>query len=105
MNPKRENNGRQAKSSTPVVRANLRVVRAVSWADIDDSTIADLVRLATGYGSAIMFAVTSDGGAFSICVLDNQNKIKEYPHSAEEVQNVHTWLRDEYYGAGGKPAA
>lgn len=105
MNPKREGNGRQSKTGGPVVRNNLRVVRAVSYADIDDSTIADVVRLVAGYGAAIMFGVTSDQGAFSLCVLDNENKIKEYPHTVEDFENVCHWLRDEYFGSGGKPAA
>jgi len=105
MNPKRETNGRTNKANTPTVRANLRMVRTVSWADIGDGTIADMVRLATQFGAAVMFGVTSDQGAFSICVLDNQNKIKEYPHDGDGVEAVLRWLRDEYFGAGGKPVA
>ncbi len=105
MNPKREGNGRTSKTNGPVVRPNLRMVRSVSWADIDDSVIAELVRLVTSQGAAVMFGVTSDQGAYSLCVLDNDNKIKEYPHSAEDVENILTWLRDDYFGVGGKPAA
>jgi len=105
MNPRRESNGKSTKANSPVVRANLRMVRTVSWNDLADSTIADMVRLVAGYGAAIMFGVTSDQGAFSICVLDNTNKIKEYPHDADGVEAVLIWLRDEYFGAGGKPAA
>jgi len=105
MNPKRESNGRSAKANNPTVRANLRMVRTVSWLDIGDSTIADMVRLVTKYGAAVMFGVTSDQGAFSICVLDNDNKIKEYPHDGDAVEAVHRWLRDEYFGDGGKPSA
>jgi hypothetical protein len=105
MNPKRENSGRTTKGSNPVVRPNLRMVRSVSWADIGDSTIADMVRLVTKYGAAIMFGVTSDQGAYSICVLDNDNKIKEYPHDGDAVEAVQRWLRDEYFGDGGKPSA
>ena len=105
MNPKREGNGRSTKGNAPVVRANLRMVRTVSWDDIGDSTIADMVRLATKYGAAVMFGVTSDQGAYSICVLDNTNKIKEYPHDGDGVEAVQRWLRDEYFGDGGIPSA
>jgi hypothetical protein len=81
------------------------MVRTVSWADIDASTIADMVRLCTKYGAAIMFGCTSDGGALSLCILDNTNKVKEYPRDETDVHNVFTWLRDEYFADGGKPAA
>jgi hypothetical protein len=64
-----------------------------------------MVRLVTSFGAAIMFGLTSDQGAFSICVLDSDNKIKEYPHDGDGVEAVQIWLRDEYFGAGGKPAA
>ncbi len=105
MNPRRESNAKTNGKPSPSVRANLRVVRAVSYADLDDSTIVDMVRLVTGYGAALMLAVTSDGGSFSVCVLDNTNKIKEYPHTKEEVELLYQWLRDDYFGDGGKPVA
>jgi len=105
MNPKREDNGRRKPNQAPVVRANVRLVRSVSWGDVDSDSIADIVRLVTRYGGAVMFGRTSDGGALSLCVLDNENKIKEYPHDADDVHNIFTWLRDEYFAEGGKPAA
>lgn len=104
MNPGREGNGRKGKAGTPAVRNNLRVVRSVSWSDIPASTISELVGLVTKYGAAIMFGCTSDGGAYSLCILDNQNKVKEYPRDEQDVHNILTWLRDEYFGDGGKPA-
>lgn len=97
MNPKREATGRNGRSNSPVVRANLRVVNSVSWRDIAPQLIADLVRIVTSNGAAIMFGVTSDNGAFSICVLDNQNKIKEYPRDDTEVLGILTWLQNEYF--------
>ena len=105
MNPKREDNGRRKTNTTPVVRANMRVVRAVSWIDIDSDSIVDIVCLVTKHGGAVMFGRTSDGGALSLCVLDNENKIKEYPHDLDDVHNFFTWLRDEYFADGGKPVA
>ena len=104
MNPKREGNGRQNRNANPAVRANLRVLVSRSWADIDPSTVHDLVRLVTSHGAAIMFGLTSDQGAYSVLVLDNQNKIKEYPHDMQDVENLYSWLRDEYFAEGGKPS-
>lgn len=105
MNPKRESNGRKIGGASPQVRSNLRVVRAVRWSDIPSDTIAAIVELVTSFGAAVMFGVTSDKGAYSLLILDNDNKIKEYPHDETDVHNLLTWLRDEYFGAGGKPAS
>jgi hypothetical protein len=45
-----------------------------------------------------MFGRVSDGGALSVCILDRDEKIKEYPRTADEVQKLLTWLKDDYYG-------
>jgi hypothetical protein len=61
--------------------------------------VHDMVRIVTAQGAAVMFGVTSDGGALSICILDDQNKIKEYPRDEAEVGSLLTWLKDEYFPA------
>lgn len=98
MNPRREGNAGKSKTSSPVVRPNLRVVASISWDDIAPQLIAELVRLCTKHGAAVMFGRTSDGGALSLCILDNQNKVKEYPRDSTDVNNIYTWLRDVYFG-------
>lgn len=98
MNPARENRNAKAKGIGPAVRPNLRLVNSVSWNDIAPRLVYELVKLVAGHGSAIMFGRTSDGGALSICVLDNQNKIKEYPRDEADVDAIFVWLRDVYYG-------
>jgi|SRR5215469_16481603 len=105
MNPKREGNGKNNQGSSPKVRPNLRMVSSVSWRDISPSLIADLVRITTSNGAAIMFGITSDSGAFSICILDNANKIKEYPRDDTELLSILTWLQDEYFAVSKPPAA
>lgn len=97
-NPKRETGKPNGQKPTPVVRPNHRPYAVVRWSDIPDDTIAGLVHLVASNGGAIMFGCTSDGGAYSLCVLDGDNKIKEYPHTADEVLSVYQWLKDEYYG-------
>ena len=105
MNPKREGNGRPNQKLAPQVRPNTRLVRLVSWSDIPSDVVSDLVALCTKHGAAIMFGRTSDGGALSLCVLDNTNKVKEYPRDETDVHNFYTWLLDEYFSDGGKPIA
>lgn len=43
-----------------------------------------------------MFGQTRDGGAFSIMVLVDNEKVKEYPRDEEEVRRVLNWITDEY---------
>lgn len=47
-----------------------------------------------------MLGRTSDGGALSVCILDGDTKIKEYPHTADEVADVVQAIIDEYAGLG-----
>ena len=82
------------------VRPNYRSLAECSWRDIDSDIVCELVTTVTKAGAAVMFGVTSDGGALSLCILDNQNKIKEYPRSQTEVNDILLWLKDEYFPGG-----
>jgi len=88
---------RNGKKDTHVARPNYRGLGSVSWADIDSDTIAELVRVVTASSAAIMFGRTSDGGAMSLCILDQSEKIKEYPRTSTEVESLLLWLKDEYF--------
>jgi putative hemolysin len=82
----------------PQIRPNLRVVDSIYWGQCDSGTVLAMLELCTKRGCAIMFGRTSDGGALSLCILDGDKKIKEYPRSDEAVQEIYTWLRDDYVG-------
>jgi|SRR4030095_3541685 len=92
----RNGNGNNGKDSY-AVRPNYRSLATISWSDIDSDIISDLVATVTKAGAAVMFGVTSDGGALSLCILDQQSKLKEYPRSETEVHNFALWLKDEYF--------
>lgn len=79
------------------VRPNYRSLATISWSDISDDIISELVAAVTKNGAAVMFGVTSDGGALSLCILDQNSKLKEYPRSETEVHNFTLWLKDEYF--------
>lgn len=96
-NPMKGNQSVRGRKNAPSVRPNLRVVDSITWGQCDSSAILAMLDLCTKYGSAIMFGRTSDGGALSLCILDGDKKIKEYPRSDEAVQEIYVWLRDEYY--------
>lgn len=98
-----QHESRQGKSGTkePIQlrrRTNLRPVLEIHWSDVS----ADSLRLAidgiTRQGAAVMFGRTSDGGALSLCILDGDTKIKEYPHTPEEAQAVILAIVEEYVG-------
>lgn len=67
-----------------------------SYHDIDADVLRRAISLVTAGGGAIMFGVTSDGGAYSVCVLHNQDKLKEYPHTAEELSDLLEQLSEQF---------
>lgn len=88
---------RQGKTDSHVVRPNYRNLGSVGWRDISADSIAELVRLTSSNGGAIMLGATSDGGALSICVLAGNDKIKEYPRTQTEIDSFLLWLGTEYF--------
>lgn len=69
-----------------------------SWGTIDPSAIRGCIDAVTKAGGAVMFGLTADGGAYSICVLQDQDKIKDYPHGTAEcqltLQSIIEWYVD-----------
>lgn len=88
----------ETKPFSLVRRSNLRPVVEIHWSDIS----ADILRLAidavTRAGGAIMVGRTSDGGALSVCILDGDTKIKEYPHDVPDAEALLRAIAEEYVG-------
>lgn len=85
--------------STPkplVWRKNASGTSVCHWSDIDSTIIRGAIDAVARAGGAIMLGVTSDGGSYSICLLHNADKIKEYPHTCEEVQELLSQITDHY---------
>lgn len=95
-NTTRTRNGKDG-SHSYAVRPNYRSLATIGWSDISDDIISQLIVTVTKAGAAVMFGVTSDGGALSLCILDQDAKLKEYPRSETEVHNFSLWLKDEYF--------
>ena len=72
--------------SQPVWRLNTRNDSPVFWSDIDPGVMRLCIDAVARSGGAIMLGTTSDGGAYSICVLSGNEKAKDYPHSKEECE-------------------
>lgn len=53
--------------------------------DIDPDAVRNAVVAVIGAGAALMFGLTSDGGALVITVLDGDDRYKEYLHEGEEI--------------------
>lgn len=66
------------------------------WSEVDCAILRDAIDAVTRAGGAIMFGLTRDGGAFSICVLDGTQKAKEYPHGIDELHETLVGIRDYY---------
>jgi hypothetical protein len=77
-------------------RYSSRVKKAIDWGDISRDGIGEFVQNVTRNGPAIMLGRTSDGGALSITILDGDDKLREWPHTPEEFEEIADWARDFY---------
>lgn len=82
----------------PAARPNSRHGDGVSYASISPDTIRGIVQTVANGGGAVMFGQTRDGGAYSVMVLLNDEKVKEYPRDQTDFDNLLVWLVDEYIG-------
>jgi len=86
-----------------------RRLRGTGGGDPDSNRFADAAGLAatidvvTLYGAAITLARTSDGGAFSVTIIDNGEYSRNYPHTVEELEALLQAIC-EVYGAQDSPA-
>jgi hypothetical protein len=80
----------------PMWRPNTKGLSAVSWSECDPGTIRGTIDAVTRGGGAIMFGRTSDGGALSLCILQDSEKIKEYPHTATEATELLESITQHY---------
>lgn len=58
------------------------------YSDVDKDLLCNAIDEATKKGAAIMFGLTGDGGAFSVMILDGNDKAREYPHGAVEMNDL-----------------
>ena len=82
----------------PKVRPNYRGEARCEYGEATRDVVADMVTLCANNGAAIMFGRTADGGAYSVVVLADNDKVKEYPTSVDQLQQLYMWLRDVYFG-------
>lgn len=92
---------RNAKSATPskgvlAWRKNTSPALEVRWSDIDSGVLQMAVDAVAQAGGAIILGCTRDGGAYSIVVLTDQEKAKEYPHSIEDCEALLTALTSAF---------
>ena len=79
---------REAPQIANLWRKNLVVHEVVNWSNVSSDVIRGAIDAVARGGGATMLGTTSDGGAYSICVLLDQDKLKEYPHSVDECEQV-----------------
>jgi len=85
---KGNNGARKTKSVVGLWRPNKGNDGAVQWSDIDASVIRLFVDSVARAGGAAMMGVTTDGGAYSICVLLDNQKIKQYPSGKADCEDL-----------------
>ena len=90
-------NGRASGTkSKPAIRPNGRHGDGVSYAAINPDTVRSIVQAVATSGGAVMFGQTRDGGAYSVMILMDDEKIKEYPRDQTDFDNLLVWLVEEY---------
>lgn len=77
-----------AKSKILRFQANRPVQGEYYYSDLDAAIVLAAVDAVTRAGGAIMFGRTQDGGAFSMVVLMDTQKAKEYPHGVDEAHDT-----------------
>jgi hypothetical protein len=95
----RSNNGKGANPTQGKLlnwRKNSTAVVPRYWSDVDANVIRGAVDAVTRAGGAIMFGVTSDGGAYSLCILHGQDKLKEYSHDPQELTDLLKAITEEF---------
>lgn len=69
-------------------RKNVGPALECLYSDVSGEKLRDAIDAIARAGGAIMFGTTSDRGAYSVCVLFEGDKIKEYPHGADELADL-----------------
>lgn len=77
-------------------RKNVEPLFPCYYSEIDATKLRLAIDAVTRAGGAIMLSTTSDGGAFSVCVLIGSDKAKEYPHGTQEMEAVLEAITDEF---------
>lgn len=95
-NNKNQSGAKGNNNSGFVWKKNLKAVVPCYWGDVDMAILRRAIDTVTRAGGAIMLGVTSDSGAYSICVLYGSDKVKEYPHSVSECEGLLTELAEQF---------
>lgn len=86
-NSKSTTNGK-GNSSPLAWRKNTGPAVECLYAEVSSEKLRDTIDAIARAGGAVMFGTTSDRGAFSVCVLYEGDKVKEYPHGALEMHEL-----------------
>jgi len=92
--------GKQAsgKQAPLMWRENGQSEVTVAWSQIDAELLQETIASVTSAGAAIILGVTSDGGAYSVTILSDDSKMREYPHGKmaceDLLRSVKEWFQN-----------
>lgn len=72
--------------------------KGLSWGELDTNEVGRFVARICDAGNGLVLGKTSDGGALSITVLDGTTKIKEYPNTVEDFEDLCNWAEISFEG-------
>ncbi len=95
MKTQGQTNGSKSGNKVLMWRKNIQALDPVEWSAVDPNILRGCVDACARAGAAIMLGRTSDGGAFSLCVLYQDQKIKDYAHTVAEVEDILKAITEE----------
>lgn len=69
---------------------------AFDWHDFRAPDLWQFVNTLCGEGHGVVLSATSDGGALSVTILCGDERIRDWLHSADDVENFLSWFYDKF---------
>lgn len=98
-NPRRERNPRldtQGRVTPPERLQAGRRRRTIYFGELDTDALGRFVARICDSGSGLVLGRTTDGGALSITIMDGHERIREYPTTVEDAEDLFKWVDAVY---------
>jgi hypothetical protein len=89
--PNRQPNNSRSGKTRRGTGAN-KPVSVVSYDSVSKDVIHAAITTITDNGCAILLSRTADGGAYSITMLDGDERVRDWPHDAEGCEKSLKWM-------------
>lgn len=92
----RESMGRQGGKGKPMPGGAATSIKRVSYREVDTTKLVQLLEVCTHSGGAVLFGITSDGGAFALTFFAGNDRKKVYAPDVEALEAILEEWSDYY---------